>query len=130
MLETVNVRLEHQPYITSTADHGFFGDLLSEIQSLLQPGENIALPDVLEAGAWSKAWRIYTELKHRPGLKQVAPKVDYAAHWRETAREVARGRDYVKTVIHRVGLSEERGLELLGLSRKTFQKRCPIPSTK
>ena len=83
-----------------TSDMLFWDRLMLEIHQLSHPGESIPVPDPLEAGAWSRAYVLYENLRdraaaeerravqHDPALKNDQREWDQYVQGRQTVAEM------------------------------------------
>ena len=70
----LNRRLATARFLSAPVDREYFRKLCAEILSLEQPSDKIQIPNVEEAGAWSKAFKIFTQLqKRRHAERSAAP---------------------------------------------------------
>jgi hypothetical protein len=63
--ESLNRRLSQQVFIQGPADRTYFNDLICDIRGLERTTDKLTLPEMNEAGAWSKAFALREALLRR-----------------------------------------------------------------
>ena len=120
-LEAINRRLSQQTFIGNPADERFFGELIGQIRGMAERHKRDikkSLPDICEAGAWSKAWaireafiRLEQETKPDPVARE---RTLSAAANEERWNEYLRSRDQLVELIQR-GREGRQMQEYIGL---------------
>jgi hypothetical protein len=76
----LNRRLGNQQFLTHAADLRYYDNLVAQVNGLARPGENLSIPDVAEAGAWTRLYSLYLALKRRAAAEPNRDTVFVAPH--------------------------------------------------